>query len=181
MSDQGSVGLLRRIFFRRFFDNDLISPSGDEHENVSLVFALLAVPGLLAAVPLLLKYMDPYILPGHRLLIALDDKFTCLALSMIVMGIVTLVEWDALVLDVRDIAILGPLPLMRRTLLLAKLGALAQFVVAFAAAVNAIPSVVYPLILVRDVAAQPGARPLGDVRPRCGRACRCRIRVLRGP
>lgn len=147
MSEQGSVGLLRRIFFKRFFDNDLISPSGDDHENVSLVFALLAVPGLLAAAPLLLKYMDPYILPGHRLLIALDDKFTCLALSMIVMGIVTLVEWDALVLDVRDIAILGPLPLMRRTLLLAKLGALAQFVVAFAAAVNAIPSVVYPLIL----------------------------------
>ena len=181
MSDQGSVGLLRRIFFRRFFDNDLISPSGDEHENVSLVFALLAVPGLLAAVPLLLKYMDPYILPGHRLLIALDDKFTCLALSMIVMGIVTLVEWDALVLDVRDIAILGPLPLMRRYAPARKARCARAVCGGIRRCGQRDSERRLPADLVRDVAAQPGARPLGDVRPRCGRACRCRIRVLRGP
>ena len=138
MSERGAVGVLRRVFFRRFFDHDLISPAGGGHEHVSLVFALLAVPGLLAVAPLLMKYMDRYILPGHRLLIALDDKFTCLALSMIVMAIVTLVEWDALVLDARDLAILGPLPLSRRALLFAKLGALVRFVVAFAVAVNAI-------------------------------------------
>ena len=146
MSDR-PIALLRRLFFRRFFDNDLVSPNGSGFDNMGLVFAALAVPGLLAAAPLLFKYMNRYITPGRRLLMGLDDKFFFLALSMTVMGIVTVVEWDALALDVRDIAILGPLPIARRTLVAAKLGALGLFILAFAAAVTAIPSIVHPLVL----------------------------------
>jgi hypothetical protein len=146
MSDRPS-DQLRRLFFRRFFDNDLVSPNGCGFDNMGLVFAALATPGLLAAAPLLFKYGNRYITPGHRLLMGLDDKFFFLALSMIVMGIVTVVEWDALALDARDVAILGPLPILRRTLLAAKLGATGLFIVAFAAAVTAIPSIVHPLVL----------------------------------
>jgi hypothetical protein len=146
MSDR-PTGLLRRLFFRRFFDNDLISPNGGGFDNMGLVFAALATPGLLAAAPLLFKYGNRYITPGRRLLMGLDDKFFFLALSMVVMGIVTVVEWDALALDARDVAILGPLPIPRRTLLAAKLGAIGLFIVAFAAAVTAIPSIVHPLVL----------------------------------
>ncbi len=146
MSDR-PTGLLRRLFFRRFFDNDLISPNGGGFDNMGLVFAALATPGLLAAAPLLFKYGNRYITPGRRLLMGLDDKFFFLALSMVVMGIVTVVEWDALALDARDVAILGPLPIPRPTLLAAKLGAIGLFIVAFAAAVTAIPSIVHPLVL----------------------------------
>ncbi|HEY3383198.1 MAG TPA: hypothetical protein VGK32_15615 [Vicinamibacterales bacterium] len=143
----GEVRLLRRIFFRRFFDNDLVAPNGGGEEKIGFVYAALAVPGLLAAAPLLLKYMNAWITPGQRLLIALDDKLTCVSISMIVMGIATLVEWDALVLDARDVAVVGPLPISRRTLLVAKMQALGLFVMTFAVAVNAIPSVLYPAIL----------------------------------
>jgi len=71
----------------------------------------------------------------------------CLSLSMIVMGIATLVAWDTLALDARDVAVLGPLPVTRRTLLVAKLEALGLFVATFAVAINAIPSLLYPAIL----------------------------------
>ena len=146
MSDR-PPDLLRRLFFRRFFDNDLVSPNGSGFDNMGLVFAALAVPGLLSAAPLMFTYMNRYITPGQRLLMALDDKFTFLSLSMIVMGIVTVVEWDALALDARDTANLGPLPIPRRTLLAAKLGAIGLFILAFAAAINAAPAVVYPLVV----------------------------------
>ena len=146
MSDR-PIGLLRRLFFRRFFDNDLISPNGGGFDNMGMVFAALAVPGLLAAAPLIFEYMNRYITPGRRLLMALDDKFFCVALSMIVMGIVTVVEWDALALDERDTHNLGPLPIARRTLVTAKLGAIGLFILSFAAAINAVPSIVYPLVV----------------------------------
>ena len=138
--------LLTRHFFRRFFDNDLISPQGDGHENLALVFAALAVPGLLVSVLLLFEYFNPIASPAQRLLFALDHKFLYLACSMIVMALVTLVEWDALALDARDFAILGPLPIERRVLVGAKLRALALFAAAFAVAVNAIPTLVYPAL-----------------------------------
>ena len=147
MSDR-PTGLLRRLFFRRFFDNDLISPNGGGFDNMGIVFAALAVPGLLAAAPLIFEYMNRYITPGRRLLMALDDKFFCLALSMVVMGIVTVVEWDALALDERDVR--DPRPAADRAAdaaSTAKLGAIGLFIVAFAAAINAIPSIVYPLVL----------------------------------
>jgi hypothetical protein len=146
-ADTGEVPLLRRLFFRRFFDNDLVAPNGGGEQNIGLVYAVVAVPGLLGAAPLLLKYMNPYMTPGHRLLLALDDKLLCLSISMIVMGIATLVAWDTLALDARDVAVLGPLPISRRTLLVAKLEALGLFVATFAVAVNAIPSLLYPTIL----------------------------------
>lgn len=139
--------LLARHFFRRFFDNDLVSPHGDGHENLALVFAALAVPGLFVSGLLVFEYFNPLDSPAQRMLFALDHKFLCLACSMIVMALVTLVEWDALALDARDLAILGPLPIERGVLVRANLGALALFVAAFAVAVNAIPIIVYPVLL----------------------------------
>jgi hypothetical protein len=147
LADTGEVQLLRRLFFRRFFDNDLIAPNGGGDRNIGIVYAVVAVPGLLGAAPLLWKYMNPIMTPGRRLLIALDDKLLCLSISMIVMGIATLVAWDTLGLDGRDVAALGPLPVTRRMLLVAKLEALGLFVATFAVAVNAIPSLLYPAIL----------------------------------
>ncbi len=144
----GSTRLLARHFFRRFFDNDLISPQGDGHESVAFVLAAVAVPGLLVWTFLLLGYASPFASPGQRLLGSLDHKFLYIAASMIVLALVTFVEWDALALDARDLAVLGPLPIARRTLVVAKLSALVLFVSAFAGAANALPSLLYPGLVV---------------------------------
>ncbi|HSL23111.1 MAG TPA: hypothetical protein VK886_16390 [Vicinamibacterales bacterium] len=141
------VGLLSAHFFRRFLDNDLLSPNGDGHEHLAFVLALLAVPGLFLSAMLMVRYLNPLASPGLKMLFSLPDKLILLSAAMFVMALVTMVAWDALSLDSRDEANLGPLPIERGVLVKAKLAALARFVAVFAVGVNAIPAIGYPLIL----------------------------------
>ena len=147
MSSEADVAILRRLFFRRFFDNELVAPNGGGEQKMALVYAALIVPGLFASVPLLFKYMSPFLTPGQRLILGLDDTVLCVSISMLVMAIATVVSWDTLTLDVRDVAMLGPLPLTRGTLVAAKLQSLGLFVLSFGIAVNAMPSLLFPPIL----------------------------------
>jgi len=144
MTDAAASRLLTRHFLRRFLDNDLLSPSGDGHESVTLVFALLVMAGLWMSAALVFKSLSPFDSPFGVLLSALNDKFVGLAGSMIVVGLGTVLEWDALGLDRRDWAILGPLPIAPRVLVVAKLRALALFVAIFGLAMNGVTSVLYP-------------------------------------
>ncbi len=139
------VRLLARHFFWRFFDNDLVSPEADAHEAASLTVAFLATPGILVSALLFLKYGNPWLAPPERLDLSLADKLQFISWSMLVMALAAVVVWDALALDARDYAILGPLPIKRRTLLGGKLLAVALFVCVFALAVNAVPLVLYPM------------------------------------
>ncbi len=147
MDQTTDVRLLRQLFFRRFFDNDLVAPSGGGEQKVGLLYAGLMVPGLLVTAPLLLKYMNPYLSPGGRLLRALDDTVLGLSISLIVTAMATVLSWDSLTLDARDVAVLGPLPVTRRALVTSKLQAIGAFVGTVLVAVNLIPSVLFPPIL----------------------------------
>jgi hypothetical protein len=66
---------------------------------------------------------------------------------MLVMALLAAIQWDALVIDVRDAEILEPLPVQAGTIRRAKVAAVAVFAGAAAVAVNVIPSVVFPLLL----------------------------------
>jgi hypothetical protein len=143
---RGQGRLLARHFFWRFLDNDLISPDSDVHEMAALGLAFLAVPSLLGTGLFLFTYATPFATPYQRLVTALSDKYLYIAWSMLVMSMVTLVEWDALSLDARDYAVLGALPIPPRALLAGKLLALAGFVIAVIVAVNAVPTILFPLI-----------------------------------
>jgi hypothetical protein len=59
MDRHAPVHLLSVQFFRRFFDNDLVSPNGDGHEHLATLLAIVAVPGLPVSVFLLLHYTSP--------------------------------------------------------------------------------------------------------------------------
>ena len=128
MTEPGANRLLARLFFRRFLENDLLSPSGDGHESVVLALALLVVAGTWVSLGLVLKSVNPWMSPFELLTSVLNDKFVGVAGSMIVTGLGTAIEWDALGLDRRDWAALGPLPISPRALVFAKLRALAWFV-----------------------------------------------------
>lgn len=146
--------LLTAHFFRRMFDNDLISPNGDGHEYLASILAVIAVPGLFVSVFLTLKYLSPFASPGQRLLFSLPDKTLFLGCAFLLMALVTVLEWDALSLDPRDHAVLGPLPIPRSLIVRTKLAALARFVALFGMAINAAPVLVYPWIAV-------GTLPIG--------------------
>ncbi len=140
--------LLVRHFLRRLVENDLISPEADRHEVLGVVCAALTTAGLFGTAFISVKYQfSPLQLPGWTSLAALNDLSLFVGASMIVMALAAVSEWDALGLDVRDASILGPLPLPRGMLVRAKLAAIALFTVAFAVALNAVPSVIYPILL----------------------------------
>src|SRR5580704_718940 len=94
--------LLTRHFFRRFIENALFSPDADRHLSLAVVCACIISFGLVVTMLLALKYVGPMSIPGQVSLNSLDDKFLYIGWSMAVMALVTLAEWDALALDVRD-------------------------------------------------------------------------------
>jgi hypothetical protein len=147
------VRLLARHFLWRFLDNDLMSPDSDVHDSGTLFLVFLAVPSLIGTALLLFLYANPFVTPNALLLLALNDKYMYVAWSMLVMALVTLVSWDALSLDARDYAILGPLPIASRTLLAGKLVALLLFVSAVVFAVNVVPVILYPPVCLSSVSA----------------------------
>jgi hypothetical protein len=140
--------LLVRHFLRRLVENDLISPEADRHEVLGVVCAALTTAGLFGTAFISVKYQfSPLQLPGWTSLAALSDLSLFVGASMIVMALAAVSEWDALGLDARDASILGPLPLPHGMLVRAKLAAIALFTVAFAIALNAVPSLIYPVLL----------------------------------
>jgi hypothetical protein len=65
--------------------------------------------------------------PGIASLTSLDDRFLFTSASMLVMALAGVVQWDALVLDARDTAVLGPLPIPKAVIVRAKFVATALF------------------------------------------------------
>ena len=119
---------LIRHFFGRFFDTESLSPQGDPQAGVIQTLGILAVPS--AFFVLLFR---PLTLWSWSLV---SVRYMFVLYSMIVMGFVMVLEWDALFLDARDYQILTPIPIRRPTLLSAKAVALAIFLSMFLFDIN---------------------------------------------
>jgi hypothetical protein len=133
--------LLVRHFLQRFLDHDLISPQADRRQVITVTGAMLIVSTLFLSVFLAVKYLFDIFMPaGLTTLFALDDRFFWLSLSMLVMALIGVAEWDALALDERDTAVLGPLPIPRSAIVRAKFVAVLLFVVGFDVALMLAPS-----------------------------------------
>lgn len=132
MDERQQFGKLAQNFFMRFFESDLLSPQVDYRATLSQALGLLASPGLF--IPLLLMpllMMDPAAARSWPI------KLIFVFFSVLVMGVLSILEWDALMPDHRDQAILMALPVRPRTIFGAKFWALAQFMLIFSVDVNA--------------------------------------------
>src|SRR5258708_4375912 len=138
--------LLTRLFLQRFVDNDLISPDADRHQTLAVVCSALVTSGLFVTVFLSLKFLfQPFESPGHTAIVALEDRVFYVAYSMILMALLAVATWDALALDWRDAAILGPLPVARTTVVKAKVVAVALFAGGCDVVLNMVSSILQPL------------------------------------
>jgi hypothetical protein len=137
--------ILIRHFLARLFDNDLLSPQADAHQGASLGVALLLSFSAFLSVLMGAKYvMLPFPMAGVTAQGYIDDAFLFVSISMLLLALVAVVAWDGLALDVRDEAILGPLPIPRRTIVAAKLAAMAILAGTVLIAVNGPAAVVRP-------------------------------------
>ena len=144
------LGALIRHFFGRFFDNEFVAQNTEVQVTVTKMLAVLASPGIILPFLRYTTYLglDAYP-PEMRYPMLWSDRCLYLSFSMLVMGAVTVVEWDALFPDRRDYATLMPLPIHSRTIFLGKVGALALFLIAFTASVNLVSTVTFPAISFR--------------------------------
>jgi hypothetical protein len=141
---------LVRHFFGRFFDNEFVAQNTDMEVTVTKILALLASPGLLLPFFRYRTYLAlDQVPPIERLPTLWFDRCFFLSFAMLVMGGVTIIEWDALFPDRRDYVSLIPLPIRSRTIFLAKIGALVLFLLGFTASVNAASSVLFPMMSYR--------------------------------
>jgi hypothetical protein len=147
--------LLVRHFLWRFVEHDLVSPNTDRREALSAAGGTLVAVSLFLTVLMALQYQfNNFLPPGIASLAALDDRFLFTSASMLVMALAAVAQWDALVLDARDTAVLGPLPIPKAVIVRAKFAATALFASAVLLTWN-----VFPTLL--RAAAVPLKLPIG--------------------
>jgi hypothetical protein len=113
---RSSYRILVRHFFHRFGDQDALSPSGEPHASLAQILGLLAAPGAFFVL-----IFRPLGITGWDLIWV---RYFFLSSSMVVLGFIMVLQWDALFPDRTDYQILTPLPVKPSTILLAKVSAL---------------------------------------------------------
>jgi hypothetical protein len=153
MTSARPLSTLFRHFLRQFFENELVSPQGELRSSIGGALALVSIPGFFLPILLIEKYSSlmAYLRGLHfieRDAATLPDKYLFLTLSIVIPGLVTILKWDSLFPGRLDHAVLAGLPIRTRIIFSAKAGALASFVIIFAAAANGIGAFLYPGIVV---------------------------------
>jgi hypothetical protein len=138
------VRRLYRHFLRSFFLSDVLAEGSDPRAVGIAIAAIFAAPGAVICFQLALVYtagvnVDP--LRGYFV-----------ALSLLLAGLLALVQWEALLPTRLDYAILGPIPLPPGMIAGAKLLALAALLGGFIAILNVYSSILFPLFTTPDAA-----------------------------
>jgi hypothetical protein len=104
-------------FFRRFFDNDTVQVDADTQTTVVRALAIVMVPGMRVAFFLQNRYPTSAWLAMH-------DQYFFVLTSFVVMGAVSIFEWEMLFPDRLDFLVLSPLSVKPVQMLAAKAAAL---------------------------------------------------------
>ena len=152
LSRPGTFQILWRVFLEQFAANESATSDLQMRRAIIGVVTFLITPGLFlmmkttSSYELMLKVAKarntPQIIETHLAQLAV----LFVSYSMITTGLLTVFIWDTLVFDKRDAMVLGPLPLGGRTIVGAKLAALATFLVGTALAVNVTSGVPFAFV-----------------------------------
>jgi len=141
---------LVRLFAYRFFDTDILSVRGDLSSLLSQFAALLAALSLVLALATSPKYAGLYqhLTANQLYAAAWADQEFLISTSMAIIGVFSLMLWDALFPDRRDCLILGTMPVRIRDVFAAKLTALGAALGLAVVAVNCFTGLVCPFLIV---------------------------------
>src|SRR5437660_3424775 len=139
---------LRRHFFRRFFDSDLVSMPGQWRVVAIGALGIVASFSLIMTQAYFAKYRRLLELdsPEPFQMAAVSDHLFLITLSMCLTGLLTALQWPSLFPGLRDYLALTSLPLRTRQIFVAKFTALLAFVSIFIFAINLLPSIILPAV-----------------------------------
>lgn len=136
------VVILTRHFFRRLFLNETVFFEEQAIQKTIGIIALLSVFPAYIADSLLFIYL----LERERGT-AWAETALFITLIMLLIGLITLFEWEIIFLDRRDFLNLKPLPVKSLSMFSAKFLSLVLFVGLFAAGINSLSSLVFAMYL----------------------------------
>ena len=140
---------LRRHFFLRFFDSDLVSTPGQWQVVAGGVLAVLLSLSLIYVQAYYHKYAALNTLPTpeplQRSLLA--DILFLITLAMSLIGLFTTLQWPQLFPGLRDYLALASLPVRVREIFVAKFSALLAFAGLFIVATTFLPSLILPMVI----------------------------------
>ncbi len=139
-------------FFRRFFDNDTLQVEGDTLTTVVRAISIVAAPGLMVAFFLQTSY------PGRPAWGAIEDQYFFVLFSFVVMGAVSIFEWEMLFPDRLDFLILTPLSVKPLQMLGAKAAALIAFLALFLVSTNLFGTLLLPAVSKYDFPSDTSSR-----------------------
>lgn len=132
--------VLFRVFLMRVVDLELLSADGDPTKLLGQIAALLAGVSFLFCLPLLLNGGG-----WHETdLWVMEHLF--LSTTMLVVGLFSVLSWDSIFPDKRDVLVLAPLPVSPKTIFLAKLAALGSALAVSVLALNVFTGLIWPLL-----------------------------------
>jgi hypothetical protein len=130
-------------------------PSSEFELGIGGLLGLLAAPGIFNCFLLIDRYstfLNWYrggrrLLRQDYLLTSMPDKYLFIAVAMAVAGFVAVLKWDQLLPDSQDYLNLAPLPVHRRSILLANAMAITIGILVVAIDVSTVPSVLFPMLV----------------------------------
>ncbi len=152
-NERSQIAALTRAFLARFFDNEMTGGSTDLQHAFFWLLAALATPGL--GMPtaagngwniIALSLGPEGGLDFLRMYAGANITFS-IGVTMVGIGLMAAVSWQSLLLERRDVQVLGSFPVRYRTVLIAKLCSLALFFVILVAATIPLSAALYGLYL----------------------------------
>lgn len=142
---------LMRHFLERFFNHETASPDGDARTRIVQLACATGLPGFAVAVYLWPVYHPWPHWPDHSSTggpppywLQVNHHFFFVLYSFVVMGIVTVFEWDLFFPDLLDVFVLTTLPVRDGRLFLARVAAIGLFIAAFLFDANFLAPLVLP-------------------------------------
>jgi hypothetical protein len=139
--------VLYREFLFRMVDLELLSASaqGDISKLLGRFAGLLVFLSALFGFSAIL--LDTHMPPDKLLMELRSMEHFLISTTMLVVGLFAVLSWDSMFPDRRDVLVLVPLPIQGRTLLLAKVAAVAASLSLTVAALHVVAGLSWPLIL----------------------------------
>jgi hypothetical protein len=133
--------VLYRVFLLRVVDLELLSADGDTTRLLGQFAALFAAVSFMFTAPLILFG------GGLPQIDILTMEHFLIATTMVVIGLFSVLNWDSIFPDRRDVLVLAPLPVQANTLFFAKLAALAVTLILSVIALNVFTGLVWPIVI----------------------------------
>jgi hypothetical protein len=143
---QKQFKLLVRHLLDRFFNNEIVSVDGETLPLIMTVAWAIALPTLVATIFLFPAYHGfPPKPPTPPFWGRVADHYGFVMYAWVVMGAITVFEWDLLVPNVLDVFVLSVLPIGERRLLLARVAAILIFLGLFLFGTSSLGIIFFPL------------------------------------